>query len=326
MVSQLGGVSLLRTRSRGCITSEWRIRYVDVTHGSRADGCCHDLPAYAASLGGRAHGKSQLRRSAIPRTCRPLERNRAGDSVAGRDQLKIRRRNLDNWASDFYLFCCFCDQSCRLRLGYLARYYRREGGIILAYRQHIILRYALVALSLFQAHHDQATAREVTSLVGQNGWDLERFGNEATILRTRRVASNAANRGGLLLSCAGSFRRLRLTLPDGLVPESRGPTAGLLLMRSGSQTSVARVTVNNNILTLVDQRMIDMVLLQLRESVAASRTLSLLLNLGSNPIMLGRSTAFHLSLASAARDEPAFRDATEACGGDIRCAAPMTPR
>ena len=179
-----------------------------------------------------------------------------------------------------------------------------------------------VALVLFLACYDQGVAREVIALVGQNGWDLERFGSEVTILRARRVTASDARTGGLLLSCAGADRRLRLTLPDALVAGSAGPRAGRLLMRAGGTASTARVTVQDNVLTLTDQRMIDMVLFRLRASAAVSHTLGLLFDLGSSPIMLGRSTAFHLSFASTAGDAPAFRDAAEACGRDTPSVRP----
>lgn len=190
----------------------------------------------------------------------------------------------------------------------------------------MILPRVLVALCLFLVPNDHSHAREVIALVGQNGWDLERFGTEVTILRTRRVTASDASTGGLLLSCAGADRRLRLTLPDALVAASALPRAGRLLMRAGGAASTAQVTVQDNVLTLTDQRMIDMVLLRLRASAAASRTLGLLFDRGSSPIMLGRSMAFHLSFASTAGDAPAFRDAAEACGRDTREFAPATPR
>ncbi|MCJ2109404.1 hypothetical protein MKK70_29370 [Methylobacterium sp. E-041] len=166
----------------------------------------------------------------------------------------------------------------------------------------------------------------MTALVGQNGWDLERFGTEATILRARRVTTSVASTGGLLLSCAGADRRLRLTLPGAIAATSGGSGAGRLLMRAGGAASTARVTVQGGVLTLTDQRMIDMVLLELRASAGASHTLSLLLDLGSSSIMLGRSMAFHLSFASTAGDAPAFRDAAEACGRDTTESTPATPR
>jgi|GEM_PF-3935836 len=51
--------------------------------------------------------------------------------------------------------------------------------------------------------------------VGAGGWLLERFESDVVILRTGVTAYGSRRPGLLLLSCAGTERRLRLTLPQG---------------------------------------------------------------------------------------------------------------
>ena len=180
--------------------------------------------------------------------------------------------------------------------------------------------HALAALSLSAGLCCQAAARETVHAIGRGGWELERFGAEATILRTRPSGSGTEE-AALLLSCAGADRRLRLTLPGMIGAEPGLATGGLLLMRAGGAASVARVAVQGATLTLTGRQVPGAVLAELRASAQGARGLDLLLHVGSGPVVLGRLTAFHLSLSSAPGDGLAFRDASAACGTDAPAAA-----
>ena len=66
-----------------------------------------------------------------------------------------------------------------------------------------------------------ASANEASSYqVGADGWVYERFGSDVAIFRTSRLTGFSAEAAGLLLSCSGSERRIRMSFSTA---GSRGP-------------------------------------------------------------------------------------------------------
>lgn len=97
--------------------------------------------------------------------------------------------------------------------------------------------------------------------LGSDGWVLERFGPDITILRTglAPVPSATGPAGLLLLSCEGAVRRWRLSFPQRILTDADPSTAGLLLVRpSGApgDTALARVVqvqiTDGRVLTLAE--------------------------------------------------------------------------
>jgi hypothetical protein len=174
----------------------------------------------------------------------------------------------------------------------------------------------LAAAALLATGTASWAAVEATGYVGFAGWELERFGTDVTILRTRQASGDHANAVGLLMSCVQSERRLRITLPITMMSRNR-MTGGQLLMRIRGRTKAALIITSfaaggEGILTLTDQAAFGAVLAALGTKEPMVRV-DLLLHEQSAPFVLGRLASFHMVLSSERLDTTVFSDFAAAC-------------
>lgn len=157
---------------------------------------------------------------------------------------------------------------------------------------------------------------------GSGGWSLERFGGDATILRTAVPFATRGDPGSLILSCGSDRRRLTLTVPPEAWARFDGAGPANLLFRAlGPDPSMAPFVVARGALTAahtlivtetgppVHSPIVGFVGLLLVRPIA----IDMLLHTGGRPIRLRQLTAVRLPLSSGPDDEAAFRDFIRAC-------------
>lgn len=170
-------------------------------------------------------------------------------------------------------------------------------------------------------------ASDTVFSLGRQGWILERFGSDVTILRTRPPLADEPAAAAMLLSCAATDRRFRLTLPAPRPPNREpgpvAPAVGSVLIRAFGSARSAQLSVATR-LDVLDGRILaatnaerarsdDVVLAIGRMLLARVRGFDVLYHPGSTPPGLRRSTVHRLLLATDPGDAAAFQDFVRAC-------------
>lgn len=183
---------------------------------------------------------------------------------------------------------------------------------------------AVAALLWLGCTPGRTAAHEAAYLLGRDGWSLERFGADVVVLRTSVLpGAGAQGRPGLLfVSCAAGARRLRLSLPEPILPDASAPAAGDGLVRSSRGTFlVAAFSVSGGrILDLSDAGQ------PFPGAVAAfagllrdrPERLDLLLRVRKAPRSLAGLVALRLGLSYGAADRLAFDEFFGVCSAGRR--------
>lgn len=164
-----------------------------------------------------------------------------------------------------------------------------------------------------------STAQDATYALGRQGWVLERFGTDVTILRTAGSPTAASQDAALLLSCEERRGRLRLTLPG--VQGPLATSSGRMLIRAydARGSVVARLVAryrgpDDTTLVVVDAGRSDHPVAALGRMLGAMpAAFELLVYPGNDFVRLRGLIPLRLALSAGSRDLVAFRDFTDAC-------------
>lgn len=167
-------------------------------------------------------------------------------------------------------------------------------------------------------------AYEATYRAGAHGWSLEGFGPDGTVLRAPTAAGPSASREvGLLFSCSGPDRRVRLSFPRPVAGPPGRPAAGAVLLapldapRNASGDAVAARFAGPDPATVVLAETAsprrDIARALGRMVLAGSRGLGLIVSVGTKPIALTHLMFYQVLLTLGSEDAAAVRSFVDAC-------------
>lgn len=159
--------------------------------------------------------------------------------------------------------------------------------------------------------------------LGRQGWALEHFGGDVTILRTRPAPADEPRAASMLLSCAGTDRRFRLVVPTSGGARAIPRGGGSVLIRAFGQPRAAQTYVatrlevlEGRVLTATSAepaRTADVVLTINRMLVEHARGFDILYRSDPSPGGPKGYAVYRLLLTSERGDEPAFQDFARTC-------------
>lgn len=161
---------------------------------------------------------------------------------------------------------------------------------------------------------------EATYQAGVHGWSLERFGPDEEVLRAPAAKGPSASREvGLLLSCSGPDRRVRLSFPRPVAGRPDRPAAGAVLLapldapRNGVAARFSGPDPTTVVLAETASPRRDIVEAVARMLLAGSRGLGMIVSAGAKPVALTHLMFYQVLLTLGSEDAAAVRRFIDAC-------------